>query len=103
MRLNASPRYDWRGHLMTIYIKGVYMKITKAHYGYIAQALDKIRPWILQSRIAHTKSVLSDKRFQWEMVRDAGLIPWINDVIYPYANDDHINTALRKYFRGLEV
>jgi len=78
------------------------MKITLDHYMHIARSLNNIRPFLLQARIAYKKSGLSDKRFHWDMVRHAGLITWLCDNIYPYANDDHINTALRRYFSDLQ-
>ena len=78
------------------------MKIKIEHYAHIARQLNNIKPLILQARIAYKNSGLSDKRFQWDMLRQADLIPFICDTIYKYANDDHINTALRQYFGKLE-
>jgi hypothetical protein len=79
------------------------MKITVEHYAHIARALNEIKPLILQARVAYKNSGLSDKRFQWDMLRQANLITWVCDNIYPYANDDHIDTALRQYFSKLGV
>jgi hypothetical protein len=79
------------------------MKITVEHYAHIARALNEIKPLILQARAAYKNSGLSDKRFQWDMLRQANLIAWVCDNIYPYANDDHIDTALRQYFSKLGV
>ena len=36
-----------------------------------------------------------EKRFRWDLFRAAGLITWACDTLYPYANDTHIDTALR--------
>lgn len=38
---------------------------------------------------------VSDKRWRWDVARAAGLIPYTCDTLYTYANDDHIDTALR--------
>jgi hypothetical protein len=34
-------------------------------------------------------------------VRAAGLTQWLCDTIYPYANDDHIQTALNRLVKPL--
>lgn len=39
---------------------------------------------------------LSEKRWRWDIARQSGLIPFLCETIYPYANDDHFDTALRK-------
>lgn len=39
---------------------------------------------------------LSDKRFRWDLTYRAGLTKWICDNIYPYANDDHLDSVLRR-------
>lgn len=77
------------------------MKITLQHQSHIASALDAIKPLILDARATYKNSGLSDMRFRWDMVRQAGLITWLCDNIYSYANDDHIDTALRQYFNKL--
>ena len=77
------------------------MKITVAHHAYIAKQLNSIKPLILECKPIYKNSGLSDKRFQWDMVRQAGLITWLCDNIYPYANDDHIQTVLKQYFSKL--
>lgn len=46
-------------------------------------------------RAAYIANGLSDKRYRWDLCYHAGLTPWICDTIYPYANDTHIDTALR--------
>lgn len=77
------------------------MKITVQHYGYICRALNDIKPIILQMRTAYKNSGLSDKRLRWDAARQADLIPFLCDTVYQYANDDHIDTALRQYFSKL--
>lgn len=42
----------------------------------------------------------SAKRYRWDVARAAGLIPFITDTLYTYANDDHIDTALRSILKG---
>ena len=35
------------------------------------------------------------KRFCFDLWYGAGMVKWTCDVIYPYANDDHLYTALK--------
>lgn len=46
---------------------------------------------------------LSKQRLRWDTLRvtlieDTRGIAWICDTLYPYLNDDHIDSALRKIF-----
>lgn len=77
------------------------MKITVQHYGHICRALNDIKPTIMQMKTVYKNSGLSDKRLRWDALRQAGLITWACDNLYSYANDDHIDTALRQYFSKL--
>ena len=36
-----------------------------------------------------------DKRFRWDLCYAAGLSGWLCDEVYKYANDTHVDTALR--------
>ena len=69
------------------------MKIKPAHYDYMKAA-------ILGNSTAPTlpdylAKGLSEKRWRWDLLHMAKLTPWICANIYSYANDDHIDTALR--------
>jgi hypothetical protein len=44
---------------------------------------------------SYTARGLSEKRWRWDLLHAAGLTPWICSNVYPYANDEHIDTALR--------
>jgi hypothetical protein len=39
-------------------------------------------------------------RDRWDALSAAGLIPWVCSTLYPYLNDNHIDTALRAIARG---
>ncbi|MFI3187261.1 MAG: hypothetical protein QX198_14895 [Methylococcaceae bacterium] len=47
-------------------------------------------------RAAYQAAGLSTTRYQWDLIRAAGLMPWICDNLYSYLNDEHIQTALNK-------
>ena len=38
---------------------------------------------------------LSAMRWRWDVARSAGLIPFFGEELYKYADDTHIDTALR--------
>lgn len=76
------------------------MKIKPEHVQHMREALAKWNTDFHRSRYA--AAGLSTKRFQWDAVRAAGLIPWICDTLYAYANDDHIQTALNRIIAPLE-
>jgi len=70
------------------------MKMQTAHFDYIAEkiaALDS--PYL---RGVYRNAGLSLKRYQWDMTWKAGLTAYICDTLYPYLNDDHIQTALNR-------
>lgn len=46
---------------------------------------------------------MSARRYRWDIIRAAGLIPYICNTLYRYANDTHIDTALRLIVRELEL
>jgi hypothetical protein len=44
---------------------------------------------------------LTEKRFRWDVLKAGTSIQWLCDELYPYLNDDHIDTALRAIVKGL--
>ena len=75
------------------------MKIKQEHYDYIKKSMmSNSRAPLLQD---YLKAGLTEKRWRWDWVYlTEGLSKWICENIYPYANDDHLDTALRKITRG---
>jgi hypothetical protein len=71
------------------------MKIKPEHAEYIKeQMLAYSNAPLLQP---YLKAGLSEKRWRWDWCyRTPGLSKWICDNIYPYANDEHLDTLLRK-------
>lgn len=49
-----------------------------------------------ERRESSVKRGISDMSYRWGLTYAAGLTPWICDNLYPYLNDDHIDTALRR-------
>ena len=80
------------------------MKIKKEHLDYIELAIREVlavNPTITQDYEAGNFT-RSDKvkdlqrRFCFDLHYMAGLGPWVCDVIYSYANADHLYTALKR-------
>jgi hypothetical protein len=75
------------------------MKITAKHFEHLQSTIAKHDTEYQRSRYA--AAGLSTTRYQWDMVRHAGLMPWICDTLYSYLNDTHIQTALNKIIKPL--
>lgn len=69
------------------------MKLKPEHIAYIKSAIcrDSKAPTLPE----YKAKGLSDKRWRWDLAYRAGLSQWLCDNVCPYANDDHIDTALR--------
>ena len=70
------------------------MKITTAHIQHIKQAIAPID--LPELRDAYKAAGRSDKRYRWDLLYRAKLSQWLSDNIYPYANDEHIDTVMRQ-------
>jgi hypothetical protein len=69
------------------------MKIKPDHFEYMKAAiLANSHAPTLPSYLTRG---LTEKRWRWDLLYAAKLSPWICANIYPYANDEHIDTALR--------
>lgn len=90
------------------------MKITQEHYASLVTMLDKLNNNVKNCekemtdacndlghvQEAYTGQGLTLKRFRWDVLNAVPFQTrkdWFNK-IYEYANDDHVDTALRKYF-----
>lgn len=69
------------------------MKITTQHFEKMRAAIEPLDTEFHRSR--YKAAGLSDTRYQWDILRHAGLMPFVCDELYKYLNDSHIDTALR--------
>ncbi len=69
------------------------MKITKAHIEYMRQAIGGIinAPTLEQ----YQSQGLTARRWRWDLFHLAIGSKWVCDNLYGYANDSHIDTALK--------
>lgn len=84
------------------------MKIKTEHYQFMKDAIAGLHPdtvAYLKQRAAEDSRVKDKaKLLRWDLlyISEAGS-RWICDNIYPYADDNHIDTALRKIMRELDI
>ena len=77
------------------------MKITPTHYQHMKAAIAAIAT---PAKVAaHRQFILNEgkskdveKRLRWDMSYYSGLTPYICDNVYSYADDTHVDTALRQ-------
>ncbi len=81
-----------------------HSKIHPEHYDHMKAAMSGLFHEADDRRaqiVVEGKAQDVEKRLRWDLSYAAGLTPWICDNIYPYANDDHIDTALRNIMKEL--
>lgn len=84
------------------------MKIKTEHLLHMRQEIARI--WTKQKHEAHRTFIVNEgkakdveKRLRWDWLHYAKLTPYICKHVYSYANDSHIDTALRRIMRELEA
>ena len=82
------------------------MKIQAEHYEAMKSKIAAI--WNAGKHDAHRQFIINEgkakdveKRLRWDWMYYAQLSPFVCDNVYPYANDDHVDTALRHIMTDL--
>lgn len=75
------------------------MKIQPEHFEVLKSAI-KIHDTEFH-RERYKAAGLSDRRYQWDVLRHAGCMPFVCDTLYKYLDDSHIESALRKILKPL--
>jgi hypothetical protein len=82
------------------------MKIKPEHYAHMRDAIGALH--LVESvedyrtRLAADPRVKDvDVRLRWDLLHAAVPSRWVCDNVYPYANDTHLDTALRRIVREL--
>lgn len=84
------------------------MKIKPEHLATMASAIQPLdtperRQIYLEGRFPNASKVTDlNKRYRWDLLHAAGLTDWLCKMVYPYAHDDHIDTALRSIVKDLK-
>lgn len=84
------------------------MKITKQHYDHMLECMrpivaDKRLPAYINQLKEDTRVKDINKRLRWDILYAGIKSSWVSDNLYTYANDDHIDTALRQIMKELGV
>lgn len=81
------------------------MKVTQEHYQTLKQAIANISP---EKVNRHREQLKGDhrvhdveKRLRWDLMYAAGLTQFLCSTLYKYANDDHIDTALKQAMKEI--
>jgi hypothetical protein len=84
------------------------MKITQQHFDHMKSAIALI--WTREKHDAHRQFIVNEgkakdveKRLRHDWSYFAKLSPWICDNLYAYADDTHIDTALKRAIKELEA
>lgn len=77
------------------------MKIQASHYEHLAAAVTPLDT--PERRAAYVAAGASSTRYRWDLTYAASLTPWICSTLYPYLNDDHIDTALRRIIPAIHA
>lgn len=88
------------------------MKIKPEHYAHMLSAIRTLTESKPEAVKAHVDAIRSgadprvkdaEKRIRWDLSHASGLTSYICSNVYQYANDDHIDTALRSIARELAI
>ena len=87
------------------------MKITPVHYAHMRDTIKAKLAKFPEGTVAQHRERLQahpqvkdvEKRLRWDLFHAAGLGIWVCDNVYPYANDEHIDTALRQIMKDLNL
>ena len=81
------------------------MKIKKEHYEVMKNEIKKVpcnindhREWLK----VNAKYNDLEKRLRWDFARAARMDMFLLTNVYPYANDEHIDTALKNIIKEIE-
>ena len=79
------------------------MKVTTEHRDYMAEKIrERVRTYPPEALATYLSEIQADprvmdweRRYRWDLCHASGLTPWICTTLYPYADDSHIDTALK--------
>lgn len=88
------------------------MKIKPEHYAYMLaackEAVERVIPrtcYLSRNPLVPNidKAKDPDKRYRWDLMYAAGVSQYICDNVYKYADDTHIDTALKQIVKELRL
>ena len=86
------------------------MKLTRDHYNTLRYGIEQLllnnHTTVEKEREYYTNNNIGkdhNKRMRWDFLYMAGLSNFIVREVYSYANDSHVDTALKNIVKGLSV
>jgi hypothetical protein len=79
------------------------MKIKPEHVEHMAAAMRATVAQVGPEKCAEFRQLVTPKRYRWDLARGAGLTSFMCDTLYPYAEDKHIDTALRSIVASIDA
>jgi hypothetical protein len=79
------------------------MKIRKEHYDHLKNYMRVTYAQNIEAINTYENLGLSPKRLRWDILWGAVRSQWICTNLYPYLDDEHIDTALRNIMCELAV
>ena len=83
------------------------MKITQSHYDHMRDAIATIPMHTIAEYREDLKSDPRvrdlDMRLRWDLLNATVGSRWVCDNVYPYANDTHVDTALKRIMNSLSA
>jgi len=83
------------------------MKMEWEHYCHLRDAISKV--WTQEKHNLHRQFIVNEgkskdveRRLRWDWLYYAQMSSWICANLYPYINDNHINTALKRIMADLD-
>lgn len=83
--------------------RGKRMKMNKEHYDFIKIKIGDLDRNAILAHRALGLGIDKEKRFVWDLWRAIDLSTYTCDVLYFYLNDVHIETALKRIAKELEL
>ena len=74
------------------------MKIKQEHYDYMKNKMEEFSNEIKKHReflVKERKTKDIEKRLRWDLMYMTKLTPFLCNELYPYLNDNHIDTTLK--------
>lgn len=80
------------------------MKMKPEHYQHLKTAITALPLEKVKADLRNDPRVKDfDKRLRWDLMYAAKLSDWACETLYPYLNDDHIDTALKAIMKEIET
>lgn len=87
-------------YIMALKINQEHLQFIKEQF--LTKSKDELKKY---KELLKTDSLVKDieQRFRWDLLYGLVGSEWVCDNLYPYLNDDHIDSALKQICKELEI